>query len=960
MPASHWLKTCWQGCRVCGRGLWRLVRWSSWLLLIFTAVVQIVILNSQNLRVPDFLLRKIESNLGAAGLQAEFGDVVFDPVGRILLLDVDLSLAVIGTPVMHADSVYLEVDPLALWWREFDPQKVSFSGVDLLIPAVLSPSGKSEALVSDIDATLRPTETRGMLALDHFTARVGSIPVSMHGAVQLPTVRSVASKPWDQLMSRISGHYVDMCRQASRHFKHLPALEGLKLNLRLEPDRQHLARVQVEAITPTLTLPQVAESVPAFAFHQARLRTEFSLTQASQILPLDLQVGRFEIDDDVALSDLSIETQIELVTGTRHVAGAPLNVTAARIEHPITSVTGVTVRTDLRPLPVLQAHVTGRLGGEPIAIRTDLDVTTVAGRVEVAGPVGSPVLDVIGQQIGFDVPSILKWEQSPHLRAAINLGENAKPLRAEAWFSTAEVEARWVPLTATSARVQWSGTSLLADQIMLRTGPSLALGSYEMDTETLDFRFLLRGHLDPPNIKGWFRDWWTKLFDQFDFSGGLPDANVEVSGRWGDKLDTRVFVRADATNPIVRDIPMDRMRTRLFTRPGWADVMHFLAERSMGDVEGTFARQWRMPDSRRWTRVEIHAGGVTDLSPAPQLLRRTGDALIEPFEFSEPMQLRLDGVAQRDDWGAPVTQSFDITGSADGPWSFKGFPFDGTSFSAQRDDDRILINAFRAGMSDGTLEGRIELQGASPDQQVAFDLNLADASLGDTMHDVTAWLAERRGEAPKDQTEFEKQMADGRLTLTLTAEGPSGDLLGLNGSGSAAITDANFSNINLFGVLSALLERTILNFSTLQLNHANADFNLEGPRLVFSQIKATGNRGAVDATGEYSLADRSLDFNTRVRPFEGGEGLLDAVFTPFSSALEVKLAGELDDPEWTFVYGPINLLRNLTGENARNRTKPSTTADEAASPSEHAQTPPTSSGSPPPTSEEGLPDTNSE
>ncbi len=30
----------------------------------------------------------------------------------------------------------------------------------------------------------------------------------------------------------------------------------------------------------------------------------------------------------------------------------------------------------------------------------------------------------------------------------------------------------------------------------------------------------LRGQLDPASINGWFRDWWPRLFAQFDFEAG--------------------------------------------------------------------------------------------------------------------------------------------------------------------------------------------------------------------------------------------------------------------------------------------------------------------------------------------------------------------------------------------------------------------------------------------------------
>lgn len=948
MTFSAWLKSCWQGCRYCSRGLLWLVQWGFWMLLVFGAGVQVTILLSEYLRVPDFVLRQIESNLGAVGLQAEFGDVALDPRGRLLLRDVELSLAAVGTPIMRADSVYLEIDPWALWWREIDPQMVRFSGVNLLIPAALSPSGKAEALVEGIDATLRPTATRGMLALEHFTARIGAITVSMHGAIQLPDRASGPNEPWDHLLIKVSSHYLNACRQASRLLPYLAELDGLQLDLRLTPLKADFATVNLTAHASTVTLPLIPGQAERPTLHQATLRTDFALHRRPQTLPIDLRVGRIDGPKDITLDNLHALTELKYWSQPLSIEAGDLQLSVDRLTHPIAAVFGISARTNLQTFPLLQSEVTARFGGEPWQVISDLDITTGAGRIEVAGHVGSPVLDIAATQLGFDVPSVLQWDAPPYLTAAVNLGARAQPLRAEARFSTGAAEARGVPLSGTSARVRWQGTSLIADQILLRTGPSTATGSYEMDTESLDFRFLLRGQLEPYAIRGWFRDWWITLFEQFDFSGGLPQANVEVSGQWGAKLDTRIFISADATNPIVREIPMERMRTRLFTRPGWADVQHFLAERSMGEVEGAFARQWKMPDSRRWTRVEIHAGGVSDLSPAPKLLRRTGDALIAPFDFEEPLQIRVDGSATREDWGAPVTETFDIRGSTTGDWEFKGFPFVGANFNARREQDKILIDTFTARLADGEIDGRIELQGEGAAQRVAFDLDLAEASLGRTMHEVNTWLAVRRGEAPTDYTEFEQQMVDGRLTLSLSAEGPAKDLLGLQGSGSAAITDANFANINLLGVLSAMLDRTILNFTTLQLSHANADFVVNGPLVDFSRIKLTGKRGALSGSGNYSLADRSLDFTTKVRPFEGGEGLLDAVFTPFSSVLEVKLTGEFSDPEWTFVYGPTNLLRNLTGENTRSRTD-LPTATETVRPENHASTPPeTPSDSPPP------------
>lgn len=935
MTTPRWLQVSWKGCQACGRGCWRLIRWTGWLLLIILAVVQTVVLVKRELHVPPFVLRELERQMAEAGLQAEFGDVTLDPAGRLLLNHVEIRNESMETRIARARAIYLEVDPWALGMREFELQQIELMGVDFYLPAALSPTGAEEPILRNFHAIVQPGSSRQTLEVVQANAQVGPLPFTARGEFAIPPSRSRAEEPRDTVLERISASYFRLCRQIATVLPRLPDLTHPHLDLQLRDVGNRTTQVDaVLLVDQVLTAPfdKFPDGVRA---ESVDVRTSITTGEAPQLRPVSFSLEELQLANDATARfvDGNIEVGLEPTEiGPRL---GELRVNLGSIEHPLVTLNSASVTTNLAALPVVQVDLSTWWYDEPWALAADLDVTTGAGVVEATGEVDAAVRDWLGELVKVDVPALLVWDESPYLTVRANLGEAGKLLQADAAFQTGAVVARRVPLDATAARVNWDGRQLHADKILLRTGPSLALGSYSMDTSNLDFQFLLHGRLDPPNINGWFRDWWPRFFAQFEFLTAPPDASVEVAGRWGKPLETRVFVSAQARDVVVRDIAMQAMRTRLFVRPGWADVLHFVSDREVGTVEGSFARQWRLPDSRRWTRIEVDAGGVSDLSPTPKLLTTTGESIIEPFEFENPLKLSLQGQISREDLGAPVSQDFLVYASYGGPWQFHGFPLEDLDLTARHEGDLTRIPGLTAKLAQGELTGRLELDGPADNRQMAFDLNLEDASLDEAIRDVSGWLAVRDGETPSSESEFSEQAAEGRLTVSLSAEGPSGDALALQGAGSAAITDANLANINMLGVLSALLQRTILNFSTLQLNHAHTNFQLEGPKLVFPEFKITGRRGAVDAVGEYSIADRQLDFNTKVRPFEGGEGLLDAVFSPLSSVLEVKLAGELTDPEWTFVYGPTNLLRNLTGENNRNRPAQ---ANET-SPTEGAATP---------------------
>ncbi len=192
---SRALKPCLQALRLCGQCLLGFCCWTLWLLLSVLLVFQIHILTSNELELPPPLLRAIETRLKASGVHATFGRTTFDPAGHLLLENVVGTLPGFPEPVIVARSVYLRFDPWALAMGRFEELELHVTGVRLLLPAMLSRSGRAEDLVKNLDATFLPAD--GQLTIPHLTFELGALRVAIHGAVQLPPQRRDAAEPND-------------------------------------------------------------------------------------------------------------------------------------------------------------------------------------------------------------------------------------------------------------------------------------------------------------------------------------------------------------------------------------------------------------------------------------------------------------------------------------------------------------------------------------------------------------------------------------------------------------------------------------------------------------------------------------------------------------------------------------------------------------------------------------------
>ncbi|MFA6288818.1 MAG: AsmA-like C-terminal region-containing protein [Opitutaceae bacterium] len=905
------LRSAWKTGLWCTRKGCLMALWSLWLLMIATACLEFYVIRAHELSLPGPIHRLIERRLAEKGFEVTFGRATFDFSGRILLEHVALGPTSTPTPLITARSVYVKLDPWELVIRRLDVESLSASGVDFHLPAMMSPSGEDETLVNNVAFTLVP---RGhLLQIDHLTGRIADLSVSVNGSLRLPVSHETETTSSEFIDGLVSS-YLRSGRQAPALIARLAALEAPTLDIDLIPADNRIAIVRATLRADSLNLASIPEFKGA-ATGALTLNAEMPLGgNSSSMVRGDGLIASLNVPDIAAVKNLHfnllgllrgadgpfalkwLDLQFSSVRA-RDVAGGPASVT-------------IIPRKD----GLLAVDLSAMLADSPWQAGALLDFKQSAGRVELDGRVDGALLGLAGGFAKRDLASLLVPAVPAPLHASATFLPGWKLEQAEGRLHSGPVLVGGVPLDETGTEFTYRDGRVLCDNFVLRQGESLAHGLYEMDTATFDFRFLLTGGLRPNGIAGWFHGWWTRFWNDFDFSKSVPVADVDVSGRWGSLTATRVFVQAEGAATGLRGAAFDRVSTRLFVRPQWDDILYFKVAQGAQQAEGTFSRLGDL-EKNAWSRMVFSVDSSLPLGTMERLFGKDASELFTPYRFANAPRLKLSGHVESPASPGGAHQEIAIVLGSTGASSFHNFPLADLAFTARYHDGNLDLPSLAVVFADGRANGSAKVWGDGKDRRVSFDFSLAKANLGAAILalNVTPEAKPKPGENTLSQ-----RLESGRLNLTLNAQGPYADFYGFTGKGTAEITGADLGQINLFGVLSELLKKTvILNFSSFSLDRLDAEFDVDGPRVKFGSLKISGPTAAIDAKGDYGLQDHRLDFKAKIFPFDENKSIvlspIKLVLSPFSNALEVKLQGTLAKPEWIFAYGPTSLLRSIIG-----------------------------------------------
>ncbi len=880
------------------------VLWTIWLALVGLLAVQVYILSTNELAVPGFVLKELEQRLTASGLRAQFTRTSLDPTGRILIEHPRLSLPDFPEPIVTARAIYVRFNPWLLTVGRIEPSEIRIMGASAAIPAMLTESGAPEELVHHLDATIRFASRE--LMLEQVSAGVANAIVTVRGIIPLPR-RTGETNP-RELADFLRLRFPGFARQAVTIARELEQLEQPTLDLELVPSDSGAPAARVRFLANRVKLARPFE----WEAKQVVLTTRVLFLDGPTLSRVDLTAQECQVRSDAVIHGLRAVAFGRLLPGELRFEPRSLELNADHVSAFGFSATAISALIFPQPLPRLEAMVSMDVLGEPIGIHAEADLAGRNAVLRVSGKVSPGLLTPISERLHVNIRRYFDFNGFDCAQAEVRLDNGWKFQAATASVTIDDINAYGVRMSSGRATLSFDGRRLHSPDAFARVGANFARGSYDQDLQTRQYRFLLRGRLKPLDISPWFRDWWSNFFEQLEFTSGPPNASVDVTGAWGDARQSTVFVFADAPGAVLRDIPFDHVRTRLFIRPSYFDGLEWSTRRGRGSARGTFTYQIN-PVSHAWSVFELKMDSSHELGLITQAIQPLGAKLFSAFQLDRAPELRVQ--ARFDGPGSlqGEHQKVRIEAQTSGEFRYHHFPLQDVSFLAVVNDEDVVLERVDARFGGGMASAHARLSGPAGQQRLGFDVNLKNASLGEVAASLEQFFARQQERAPGGPGKFVQEKANVRLDVGASAEGQYTDPFSFRGSGNAVLQGAEIGEVPLLGALSELFTFTALRFTS-----ARANFKIDGKRLVFSEVALRGDNSAVDAHGEYWLDRRELEFNAKVFPFQESGNLIKsvvgAVLTPLSNALEVKLTGTLQKPQWAFVLGPTSFLRSLSPE----------------------------------------------
>lgn len=914
------------------------VLWSLWLALSLVLAGQIYIATTHELAVPQFILQRLEARLAAAGLRAGFSRTSFDPTGRILIENARLSPVAFTEPVLQARALYVRLNPWMLVVGQVEPREIRINGASVTVPTMLSGTGQPEEIVRDLDATLLPGDRQ--IAIEHLSTRMAGVVVSARGVVPLPRATADHSTSLAEFFAQ---RFPGFCRQAMGVKSQLAQLDTATVNFDLVPAESGAPGINVTFLARGLKV----EQPPAIQARNIRVETRvLMLNGAPTLSRIDATADEVALPlaGGIAAKNLRATAHGRLHPENHQFEARQIEISVAALEAAGIGVDAFSAEVAPRSLSRLDATIAARVAGAALSVRGETDYKAGNALLQFDGSISPQILDVLTRRLEVNVRRFFDFDTLEVANGEARLGDGWKFERLGARVALQQIRGYGVTFDEGRASVEFDGKRFYSPEAYARIGENFAHGSYEHEFPTHRYRFLLTGQLRPMDISPWFQSWWPNFFRQLEFPSAPPAATVDVSGIWRDGSQSAVFVHADAPKPILRGAALDHVHTRLFIRPGFFDGLDLIARHDSRTARGTFTYALDAA-ARAWRSFDFEAESSLDLAVVRQIGGPETVELLNPFKLANAPELRLRGHFDGPASPAGRHHDFKITARTAGDFRFQNFPLQDVSFTAALSDDEIVVDKVEGRFGGGTTTGRARVWGADNTRRVNFDFTLKDASLGQAAASLEEFIASQRNRPPAPPGKYVQEKASVRIDLSAAAEGAYTDLRSYRGQGTAALRGAEIGQVPLLGALSDLLK-----FTALRLTSANANFRIDGPKLVFPEIALRGSDAAIDAHGEYALDGHQFDFNAKLFPFQESGNLIKtvvgAVLTPLSNAFEVKLTGTIANPEWRLTLGPSNLLRSLAPD--EREPEKSTAAPGSAAPSSTpAPSEPMRPGSPP-------------
>ncbi|NRA27109.1 MAG: hypothetical protein HRU10_07665 [Opitutales bacterium] len=811
------------------------------------------------------------------------------------------------SPSLRIGSIAADLDLGAMLFMRARPEWLSMDEVEIALPAIVSPTGVREVLVSN--GSIRLSRKALGFSIDHAIFFSEHLKAVVAGVVEprwfprwvLGAQQETEGPTAPREVTEWMHQWLNLLSQLRRVDRPV-----ILLKAGIEDTRQ-----TVSLFASALGVEQLPGGLEI-----GRTLLEFEIswdTEQIDAPELRAEIESLKWGDRVAFNRLQLRGvwDAPIVEGTVNSAWKPglLDVAAETLELPWLD----------KPVDWMQ----GRFSlpdGDLKRISSDIDLTwmdariALSGEIDVAQQAGELALSL--RNLGLSAIDSIAFEVPESLLSAVefsSLSGDADITLSSGWdldhvsFDIASGPAVYhgVQVHNLVAEGEFANKVVQLNRFDVDGEAIEASGSLDFDLDSRELELFAQVETVPTLINSWFPSWWADIWKDFTFDADVPArGDLHLKTQIGVRYQTKFFVGAEFDRAAYGGAWVQGGSAKVHGRAKYTEVydIDFLAE----DGNGQGRLSWTfLPDRSALHALEYDFQGAVMPSMVEAVLPDSLRFIPAAFEFESKPFFSASGLV----YGNRVRfeerllpEQHQITLQSSGPGRAYGVGMDRGLLEVLADRRKIEVALIDVEMGGGTAGGTLTFNYGGEEETMAVDVEIMNFQK-DRLFDVFPILiAEVEAVAAVDPD------PRANIDLRLKSVGPLGDLFGQTGSGHLEVYDEGFAKTRVFGGITGMLENTAFPIGSLSIHRLKTDFDLKGDTIHLTRIDGEGPGARLNGSGTYNLIEDYLDLKVRLRPGNMAEtpiySLFAALLRPVTAAMPIRIWGKMGEPQWSFDAPP--------------------------------------------------------
>ncbi|MFQ3242336.1 MAG: hypothetical protein ACI9JZ_002031 [Lentimonas sp.] len=847
----------------------------------------------------------IEAKIDGFYMQAESYRLKLN--GEIELTKLKVSHGNINHPIFEADSTVLEYTLRKDGAYQFTPTGLVVSNATLLMPAIYAPDGMRSAILEHVTFSLTPTED--LIRVDSFAAQHEDI--RLRGSIDWPIQSSGAGE-----MPPIERFYQLIATILKEKERFSPFIEPtLEFALTARQDDSvdvslHLSCEQLEHTYATGT--------------DFTLKSDFKIHNGALIpqSALLLQAKAIEVPAvKLTAEAISAYVAIDQWPGLLHGIWPEFKISAYRLTTHEVELSSPQVRISPANFPELafSGSANGLNGGAAFSGR--LNSVTHSGHLNAHGSV--KIATLLPQSAIEKLPK-LEMGSMPYCDLSIHLSEGFQLDRTTFRVDVNDVTANGLTFDHILANGSYRNGYFSLDEVLIDRGKQWIDATFSFDAPSKDFKITLRGSALPDQYGPLLPKWWDKIFKDIDFNQDtLGYGDFVIYGNATQKSPVFFLGHAKATNVAYKKALIDEGELIVRGRGNYTELHNIDAKTGDGWAKGSVGFTTAIRPKKGLVSVRYDFESVMPLDVASKIFGGDVASIISDFEVTQLPRVILDGTTFNKAYTQYASDNFfNLAADIRTPITFKKTPLDHLKFKLYSRDKDIHLRDVEFGYADGNGAAIIDInRSQDASNQLRFQLSLTGANQEKAVQNLPSFDGIEDHLTKIEAKEDLEVRSTGTLSLNLHAQGLASDIYQYHGYGDFTVLNEQLGAIQALGPLSSLLQNTRLSFTSFNLDHMTASFEIAKEQLKINELVIDGPRTRIWADGTFQVPNQALDMNLRVNLFANmGDpdstinSLRKFITSPLPNLLVFDLSGTIQEQKLRLRYDPrkfIPILKDI-------------------------------------------------